>query len=166
MCVYLSVFALRSSACDPGQEVRAALSAQCGEGEWGSDAVQLMHCLSLYSGQETTRICALLGKCWKSIRGTQEFIWRVWARFRACCGSAAVFLRCNYKTCKHGYDNGTAGRPHPVSVGVSLQMLLQETEKEWDRDALAISASLSSLNNQFIVLFYSCWIPLLISELE
>lgn len=53
----------------------------------------------------------------------------VGSRFRACCGSAAVFLCCNYKPCKHGYDNGTAGRPHPVSVGVSLQMLLQETEE-------------------------------------
>jgi len=53
----------------------------------------------------------------------------VGSRFRVCCGFAAVFLLCKYKTFKHGYDNGTAGRPYPVSVGVSLQMLLQDTKE-------------------------------------
>lgn len=82
---------------------------------------------------------------------------RVGSRFRPCCGSAAVFLLCNYKTCKHGYDNGTAGRPHPVSLGVSLQMLLQETEERSEiMMALALRASLNSLNNQFMLHFYSC----------
>lgn len=63
----------------------------------------------------------------------------VGSRFRVCCGFAAVFLLCKYKTFKHGYDNGTAGRPYPVSVGVSLQMLLQETKERCEiQMALAI----------------------------